>query len=143
MIYKFRDEYFFLSNFYPVKIEYGGDVYPTAEHAFQAAKCENVKDRQKLRKAKTPVEAKSIGRRVRMKANWDSERVLVMEKLLRIKFENPKMKFLLKKTHEQDLVENNTFHDRFWGVCSCSRHKNSGVNMLGKILMKIREDIKL
>lgn len=142
MITKFRGDYFFLSNFYPVNIEYEGDVYPTAEHAFQAAKCENIADRDKVRKAKSPGGAKSIGRRVQMKKDWDSERVTAMEEILRIKFENPKMKLLLKNTGDQELVENNGWHDRFWGVCTCSKHKNSGENTLGKILMKIRNDIE-
>lgn len=36
---KFRGEYFFLSNFAPCKVTYKGKVFPTVEHAFQAAKC--------------------------------------------------------------------------------------------------------
>ena len=37
-IESFHDEYRFLSNFWPVLIDYEGIVYPTSEHAFQAAK---------------------------------------------------------------------------------------------------------
>ena len=37
-ITRFHGEYRFLSNFYPVKVEYDGVQYPTVEHAYQAAK---------------------------------------------------------------------------------------------------------
>jgi hypothetical protein len=34
----FYGQYAFLSNFYPCEVEFEGDTYPSAEHAYQAAK---------------------------------------------------------------------------------------------------------
>lgn len=48
MISSFRDEYFFLSNFYPVEIKLDGIVYPNAEAAFQAQKTLDVEERRKF-----------------------------------------------------------------------------------------------
>lgn len=48
MIDSFRDEYFFLSNFYPVEIKLDGIVYPNAEAAFQAQKTLDVEERRKF-----------------------------------------------------------------------------------------------
>lgn len=48
MILSFRDEYFFLSNFYPVEIKLDGIVYPNAESAFQAQKTLDVEERRKF-----------------------------------------------------------------------------------------------
>ena len=36
-INKFRDDYMFLSNMADVSCEFDGDVYPSVEHAYQAA----------------------------------------------------------------------------------------------------------
>ena len=41
----FREEYEFLSNFYPAKMEYEGIIYRNAEAAYQAQKCKFPKDR--------------------------------------------------------------------------------------------------
>lgn len=99
----------------------------------------NESDVQKIRKAHTPTIAKSIGRRVQMKVNWDSEKVSVMEKILRIKFQNQRMKFLLNQTKNNKIIEQNVWHDIYWGVCICRKHKCLGKNILGELLMLIRD----
>lgn len=140
MIPRFVDEHCFLSNFYFFDVKYEGVVYPTAEHAFQAAKCVNPKDRDKILKTKTPAAAKSLGRRIRMKLNWNSERLAAMERILKMKFSDPELRLRLKNTSGEELIEGNYWHDQFWGTCICLKHKNiKGENMLGKLLMKIRD----
>ena len=47
-INSFRDEYYFLSNFYECSVTYNGLTYKNNEAAFQAQKCINPKDREKL-----------------------------------------------------------------------------------------------
>jgi len=51
-ITQFRFEYKFLSNFFETPIEFENEIYPTVEHAFQAAKTLNLNERIKTR-AKT------------------------------------------------------------------------------------------
>ena len=45
-IREFRGEFSWLSNFYPVQIEYEGLTYPSVEHAYQAGKLINIEDRK-------------------------------------------------------------------------------------------------
>lgn len=142
MVSSFRHEYFFLSNFYMEDIKYRGRIYKSAEHMFQIAKCTKKSDREKIRNAETPRSAKIIGRFVQMRPHWDVDQVDIMETIIRCKFRNPKLKQLLRETGDMELTEQNYWHDTFWGVCGCSKHERTGLNMLGKILMKIRDEIK-
>lgn len=141
MIRSFRENYFFLSNFYLTEIRYKNHVYKSVEHAFQAAKCLKLSDHDKIRNAETPKAAKILGRFVELKPNWDVDRIKVMESILRIKFRKAKLRRLLRETGNMDLIEENFWHDTFWSVCACTKHVRTGQNMLGKILMKIRFEI--
>lgn len=122
-----------------MEIAFDNKIYKSVEHAFQAAKCATEIDREKVRKAGTAAMAKSIGRRVKMRENWEFEKVVIMEQILRVKFENQKMKQLLEETKGFVIVEENGWHDIFWGECICHNHKSKGKNILGEILMLIRD----
>jgi ribA/ribD-fused uncharacterized protein len=142
MIQEFRGEYAFLSNFHPSLVELDGMIYPTVEHAFQAAKTDDPAERQRVRNAKSPRGAKMLGKRVTLRPDWDSARLVVMRALVRKKFEDPELRALLLATGDEQLVEGNTWHDRFWGRCLCPKHEGSGSNWLGSILMAIRKEIR-
>ena len=85
-ITSFSGEYAFLSNFYVHAVEVDGDLYATNEHAFQALKTDDFAERRRVREAKNPASAKILGRRVTLRANWDTRRFEVMERIVRIKF---------------------------------------------------------
>lgn len=137
----FRGENYFLSNFYRTKVVYDGLEYPTAEHAFQAAKCTNSQDKEKIRTTKSSQMAKRLGRKVLLISNWDKNKNSIMESILRAKFQQLPLKQLLKNTDNRQLIEENKWHDIYWGVCKCSKHKSNGQNILGTLLMKIRDEI--
>src|SRR5690348_9381030 len=61
-IAEFQGEYRFLSNFWPAEVAYEGITYPTAEHAYQAAKTMDVNERKRIAALPTPAEAKAAGR---------------------------------------------------------------------------------
>jgi ribA/ribD-fused uncharacterized protein len=135
---KFRGSYDFLSNFYPVDIEMpDGITYPTAEHAFQAYKTEDLAQRKHIASLSTPGKSKSAGRKVSLRDGWNSIRVDVMEEVVRRKFWNPDLAKKLLATGDVQLIEGNTWNDTFWGVC-----RGKGKNHLGNILMKIRNEKK-
>lgn len=134
---KFIGEYWFLSNFYPAEIELDGLIYPTLEHAYQASKTKSKAEREVIRKAKKPGQAKFLGKRVTLVPDWDTVRVEVMRKLLVQKFANKVLRAELLSTGDADLEEGNYWNDRFWGVC-----KGRGENQLGKLLMEIREELR-
>lgn len=127
----------FLSNFYyPCNIELDGDIYPSTEHAYQAAKTFDIGERMSILEAKTPGEAKRLGKKVTLREDWDKVKLSVMEDLLRQKFTKVALRARLLLTGEAELIEGNTWGDTFWGVCG-----GVGENHLGKILMKIRNEL--
>jgi N-glycosidase YbiA len=133
MISSFRDEYFFLSNFYPVEIKLDGIVYPNAETAFQAQKTLDVEERRKFSMLKNPVQAKRLGRKVKLRDDWEEVKLDIMTEVVSQKFlQHPHLIEMLLQTGDEELVEGNK-----WDVC-----KGKGENHLGKILMKIRDVYK-
>lgn len=138
MISNFTGKHFrFLSNFYLVTIEYEGLTYSSSEAAYQAAKTLDKKIRETFTKF-SPGKSKQVGQTLTLRKDWDSVRLQVMEDILRIKFSIPEMKEKLLRTRDNLLVEGNNWNDTFWGVCN-----GVGENHLGKLLMKIRADLKI
>ena len=137
MINEFRGQYRFLSNFYPCLIEFEGNVYISVEHAFQAAKTLDEDWRESIFWARTPSDAKRIGRKVPLREDWEEIKLSVMENLLRQKFNIFDFKSALLATGDEELIEGNWWGDTFWGVCN-----GQGENHLGKLLMKIRSEIR-
>lgn len=137
----FRGKYDFLSNLYPVELAQGKLVYRSAEHMYQAMKCAERGDRAKIYAVDSPKSAKILGRFLKKKPYWDVNRVQVMTKILKKKFEKPPLRTWLLNTVGKELINQSYDHDLFWSVCGCSKHERTGRNMLGQILMKIREEM--
>lgn len=137
-ISEFNGEYRFLSNFYRADVEYDGIVYPSSEHAYQAAKTLDKHTRLKISKFDTPSYAKKYGRDVPLRPDWENVKIGIMTEIVRYKFtKHQDLKEKLLATGDANLIEGNHWGDRIWGVC-----KGSGQNNLGKILMKIREELR-
>lgn len=136
VIDSFTGEHFFLSNFYPAPLEFGGFVFPTSEHAYQAAKSSDINIWRRFTKIPHPGQAKKYGRQIEVRPNWEKEKINVMRKVLNNKFrDNEDLLQMLYNTGSAKLVEGNTWGDRFWGVCD-----GRGLNNLGILLMEIRDD---
>ena len=137
----FTGPYAFLSNFQPCRVTFYGMIFPSVEAAFQAAKCANHQDRVQFL-TMTPQQAKRRGRQIQMRSDWDSRKLTIMHNLLVHKFnENPELIPKLIATGNAVLVEGNTWHDNFWGCCTCSRcGGRRGRNNLGRLLMQLRAD---
>ena len=128
-----------LRNDYPVNITIAGITYPTAEHAYQAAK---FKDRNiKLKIAELDPsevkEARKIGRKSKgINPDWDSIREGVMTRILEQKFTSYVLGDRLAKTGNAELVLEGG--DDFWGIGK----NNLGDNILGAILEHIRSGLQ-
>jgi ribA/ribD-fused uncharacterized protein len=133
----FRGEYEFLSNFYPSPVVYDGVRYETVEHAYQAAKTEVPAMRLSIRDALSPAIAKKMGRRVRMRWDWDDVKYGIMLGLVRQKFNNPTLRDKLLATGNEGLEEGNTWGDTYWGTVD-----GRGANNLGKILEHVRGELR-
>lgn len=134
----FRNDFAFLSNFHPVHLTFEGERYTSSEHAYQSAKTLDPWEKRMIREAPDPGRAKKLGKGVKIRPDWESIKLSVMETILRSKFENPWLRSLLIDTGELELVETNTWSDTFWGVCN-----GVGENNLGKLLMKIRDEVRI
>jgi ribA/ribD-fused uncharacterized protein len=122
-------------------IERNGIFYkfPSSEHAFMSFKNDDLSYIETCANpAKQPAEIKALGRTIELVPNWDEIKVSVMEKVLRAKFtQNTQLGQRLLFTGDRELVEGNTWNDKFWGVCN-----GEGENHLGKLLMKIRSELR-
>lgn len=152
IIDEFRGKYYFLSNFSKAKVEYQGVVYPTSEHAFHAAKTKSKIERQRILEARSPHDAKRIGRTVTLRPRWVKVRKLYMMEVLEIKFDDEDLKERLTQTGDATLIEGNHHNDRFWGACRTDLYGElpvwagrangvtwHGENNLGLLLMELRE----
>lgn len=74
-----------------------------------------------------------------MRSDWEDIKVSIMSDLIAQKFtSNNRLGELLLNTGDAILIEGNHWNDTFWGVCN-----NVGKNMLGKLLMQRRKEIKV
>jgi len=140
----FRGKYAFLSNFYPIvdrqrvapdiSVAYDGVLHPTSEHAFAAAKTLDLNQRAWVGVAASPGAAKHRGQQVTLRPNWESVRVHIMWMVCMDKFcRNAELRKGLLATGTAELVEGNTWGDRYWG-----RVDGIGQNWLGIVLMSVR-----
>lgn len=137
MIDSFREEYYFLSNFYQIDVEYDGIVYKNTEAAFQAQKVLD-DDEKKLFSDLHPREAKKLGRRVKLRKDWNDVKDNYMYEICKAKFtQHEDLARKLLETGDEELVEGNAWNDTYWGVCN-----GRGKNQLGKTLMRIREELR-
>lgn len=140
----FRGEHDFLSNFYPSPVEMDGAEYSTVEHAFQAAKVHDFAQRRAIRDAASPGKAKQMGRRVKRREDWFDVSLDIMEALVRQKFTRyPQLREKLLSTGSRTLIEGNNWGDKFYG-CVWDSQKGDwvGENHLGRILMKVRDELR-
>ncbi len=129
----------FLSNFYPCEVAFEGKIYKSSEHAYMASKTEDLNIREYIAAQSTPGQAKKIGRSIPLRENWNDVRVHYMRTILKSKFSDQVLYEKLLSTSPHELIEGNTWGDTFWGQCPI----DNGKNMLGKLLMELREDITI
>jgi len=139
LITSFSGEYRFLSNFSPCQIEWRGLRVPTSEAAYQLSKTDDPVWMRRIAAAKTPAEAKQLGRDLACRPSWDRMKVKVMAQILTRKFADSELRAKLLATGDARLVEGNTWGDVFWGV---DRRSGQGENMLGRLLMTLRTTLR-
>ena len=125
------------SNFFPAPFKLDGKIWPTSEHYFMAQKTLDPIEKERIRKAKTPYEAKRMGRQVKLIQNWDTKKYNVMLKALYAKFtQNEHICKILLSTGNRPIHEN--CKDPWWGG---GPSFPAGRDLLGKALIEIRSQI--
>lgn len=131
----FAGKYRWLSNFAESPLSFGDIVFPTVEHAYQAAKSEDPAVWAMFAKLPNAGTAKSEGSKINLRPGWDEMKIEVMRELIQAKFLHLDLRAKLLLTGDAELIEGNYWGDRFWGV---DLKTNQGANNLGKLLMEER-----
>lgn len=138
--YNIREQYGCFSNFSPHGFVLDELYWSTSEHYFQARKFIGTPYLEKLRLVKTPKEAANMGRQrtLPLRSDWEDVKDNIMRKAVFSKFStNKDIQGILLSTGNEKLVENSPI-DYYWG-CGAD---GSGKNMLGIVLMEIRQQLK-
>lgn len=138
--HKLAEPYGEFSNFARSPITLRGRSWPTVEHYFQAQKFAGTEHEEAIRLAASPMVAARMGRsRERpLRADWERVKLGVMLEALRAKFtQHADLRELLVSTGEALLVERRE-RDSYWG----DGPDGSGENMLGTLLMRVREELR-
>lgn len=141
IIHGFKGEYDFLSNNYISPVIYNGITFPCAEAAYQAQKCPS---RAMDFTAVTAVQAINLGHRVALMPNWIEMRDNIMQEILMLKFtQNKWIAQKLLDTRNIPLVFENTWHQNYWGYCTCRQCVMvRKYNRLGELLQKVRGELE-
>ncbi len=134
MIGPFQGEWRWLSNFWPASVVLEGVEFPSVEHAYVAAKSLDPEFRSRVLAEPKPGRVKRLGRGVVLRPDWDEVKLSIMADLVEQKFSRHEdLRLKLLASGEEEIVEVNSWGDRFWGVCD-----GVGENHLGRILMEVR-----
>lgn len=140
MIYLFKNEHKWLSNFEPCEIELHGNIYQSVESAYQSEKSNN-ENWKRFCLNNSSRDVKIASKKIKIRKNWNDVKLRIMENLLKQKFSKEPFKTLLLETGDENIVEGVYWNDLFWGV-DLTRSPNIGENHLGRLIMKIRDNLK-
>lgn len=144
-VYFSEQEFYVLSNFSAFRLRWQGHDFDTAEHAYHWNKFRGCTPRaelarQQISNAHSAHEAFHIAQQnaAWRHPRWNDLRVDVMRDILRAKVEQHEyVRRKLLETGNRELIEN-SWRDRFWRWGP----DRNGYNMLGKLWMEIRADLR-
>lgn len=143
-IKSFAGIYVIFSNFTPIRIEFENMIFGSVEHAYVASKTTNFKLRRDVAMipANKAGKAKRLGRIFQLRPNWEKLKEEFMKDFVSQKFKKGLFKEVLLSTRDAEIIEGNYHHDNIWGDCYCKSCSDiPGENKLGKIIMKVREEL--
>jgi ribA/ribD-fused uncharacterized protein len=145
---KVAEEYGWMGNMAPYPIKFDGKVWLTSEALFQSMRYNIDSIKEMIRVEKSPMGAK-------MKAKKNRDQMVVvpmseldvenMRKCVKMKFDaHPQLKRQLINTKDsfiyEDIGNRKGERHKFWGAKKLSEIEGDGNNMMGKILMDLREE---
>ena len=138
--YRVDEPYGCFSNFSRHPIVLDGLEWPTSEHYFQAQKFAGTPHAEEVRRATTAMAAAEMGRERHrpLRADWEEIKDDAMRTAVRAKFsQHADLRESLLGTGDEHLIEH-TANDRYWA----DGGDGSGRNMLGRILMEVRAELR-
>lgn len=133
----------FLSNFYiGAPILFHGVEFMTGEHVFQAYKTLNADEFAAIAHAPSPGKAKYLGRKCKLRSDWEKVKLDLMAAVVRTKFTLDRAEGVwLLGTGDALLVEGTYWKDEVWGV-DLTKVGYPGRNWLGSLLMTRRAELR-
>lgn len=142
------------SNWYPARFRFEGHTFTNSEQAMMYEKAKLMGDTAsmgKILKTTNPKKVKQLGREIKPwnEKLWEKNRLPIMTKICLVKFRaNPVLKQELLNTGDKIIVEASPY-DIIWGIGMRddddgveNPKKWKGLNLLGKALMAVREQLK-
>lgn len=143
-----------LSQWWPAEFTVDGIRYRSAEQFLMAEKArlfEDIESARLILEARSPEQAKKLGRKVKGFDNavWETERVGIAERANLAKFsQNPELMAFLLSTVDSVLVEASPV-DAIWGIGLAEKDPAAhdpalwkGMNLLGFALMEVRSRLQ-
>lgn len=139
------------SQWYPKPFEADGQLYPTAEHYMMCAKARlfgDAESEEKIRQEHVPAKVRDLGRKIAPFDGqiWDQHKFELVMAGNRAKFRDPALREVMRKTGDRFMVEASP-EDRIWGIGFSAEDapKNVpdwGENLMGKVMMQVRNEIR-
>jgi len=138
----FLDKWYVFDSYAPFQIEWKEKIWPTAEHAYQAAHFFETKpdlaEQVRLQRSPRLADEFANSHSADDDPNWKNMRLKVMEEICLLKLKQHKLiQDTLLESGDLRLVESNP-NDYFWG----NGADDSGENHLGMIWMKLRRELR-
>lgn len=144
VITEFTGKYACFDMNYMVDVTFEGLPYKCPQSCFQSLKYKKVKSRN-IYRTMAPRTAIMRGQKLKpLRPDWEKVKDDLMYRVIREKFyQNEKIWQVLDETGEEEIIFNNTFHDNYWGNCTCEKCVDIvGENRIGKDLMEARTWIR-
>lgn len=114
----YSSEYVYCSNFFPCKVKYKGELYSSAEHAFQTYKVKIAGYDElaaEMMSMTDPYKIKGLGDGVKVKKDWSGNEDSILDEIIEVKFDqNPGLKTQLLRDGYATYHEMTT--NRKWGT---------------------------
>ncbi len=138
MITRFVGQYAFLNPTWITRVFYQGEIWTSAEAAFQATKTDDSEIKKKIFYAQTVQQVKKIGETITVTDEWINKQINIMKEITYAKFsQNKVLCNLLLQTEKEKIVYHDSENNTFWGV-----YNNFGYNHLGLILEQVRDQLQ-
>lgn len=140
-VFFYEQDFYVLSNFSAFEVNYDLWSHKTAEHAYQSMKFPHLPDlRLRVICAHSAHDAFKLAEanKEKVRPDWNRIKVETMRDILRAKVsQHEYVRRKLLATGSRELIED-SWRDNFWGWGP----NKDGQNMLGKLWMQIREEIR-
>lgn len=142
--------YGWLGNMSPFPIEYDGKTWRTTEALFQALRFDDAEIKELIREQKSPMAAKMMAKKYKSQMTilpLSTLDLLNMEMCVKLKIEqHPELAKELISTGNLEIIEDVTRRgsagsNLYWGALN-DNGEWVGLNNLGKIWMKLRDQLK-